>query len=73
MRLAKAGYRVACLKCKVEIYELVVDVAEGEEISASQFKGVNGFPDPVEGDEKVCPNCNRLLSNKVFSRILVEN
>lgn len=48
---------VTCMNCNIDVYEVVGDIGPGKVISASDFRGVNGFENPKGGEVIVCPSC----------------
>ncbi len=48
---------VVCEHCGASVYRLRDGIRVGDPMLASDFKGLNGFPDPVDGSQVVCPNC----------------
>lgn len=63
------GWILTCPSCHVDIFQLINNVYLHDKISAKDFKGINGYPDPREDTPAECPNCkiNLIKDTGVFS------
>lgn len=61
--------KVKCTNCNNEVYKQVVEISMGMPIEASQFKGINGYPDPKDGDAILCPACGNYLAQSLENSI----
>lgn len=53
---AYKGDKMRCGNCGTDMYEFIRDVLMGDRAEASMLKGINGYPDPVDGEVAECPN-----------------
>lgn len=65
MKPLKKGDVIKCKNCG-PIWEAISDC--GDIISANDFKGINGHPDPKTSDKIDCPKCGRqlILANSIY-------
>jgi len=48
--------KLYCKSCEKHVYD-VTNLEEGMQVNAGMFHGVNGYPDPCDGDIFKCPVC----------------
>lgn len=56
---------VTCRHCDKAVYRLRDGVGAGDPIDAEDFKGLNGFPDPSNGEPVLCPSCGGSIMGSV--------
>jgi hypothetical protein len=58
------GDKITCIYCKTDIYEAIEPI--GDTLESKSFKGINGSPNPKDGEETRCPRCDRNWYWKVY-------
>jgi len=53
---------VRCSNCREEIYEYI-NPYKNDACVSSDFMGINGNRNPIEGEETSCPRCNYNIFN----------